>query len=140
MILLDTDHLTVLRMAKGERFDRLVVRLAQSGEPHATTIVTAEEQMRGWLAALAKEKKPERQVLAYRELASLFAAFAKFAVAPFDEAAAKRFKEIRTGRGHIGTRDLKIGSIALVQNALLLTANKRDFEQVPGLRFANWMD
>jgi len=27
-----------------------------------------------------------------------------------------------------------------VNDALLLTANQEDFEQVPGLRFANWLD
>lgn len=140
MILLDTDHLTILRMGKGERFSRLMVRLASSGETLATTIVNVEEQMRGWLAALAKEKTPERQVTAYRELQELFARFVRFTIVPFDDAAAKRFKDIRTGRGHIGTRDLKIAAIALVNGALLLTANKRDFEQVSGLRFENWMD
>ena len=31
-------------------------------------------------------------------------------------------------------------SIAVARNALLLTANRRDFELVPGLRFANWLD
>jgi len=30
--------------------------------------------------------------------------------------------------------------ILIVNNALLLTANRRDYEQVPGLRFDNWMD
>lgn len=140
MILLDTDHLTVLQLGRGPRFERLVVKLAISGEPLATTIVNAEEQMRGWLAAIAKEREPERQVRAYRDLCELFARFARFVIVPFDDAAAKRFKEIRTGRGHVGTRDLKIAAIALVQDALLLTANKRDFEQVPGLRFENWMD
>ena len=45
MILLDTDHLTVLRLGKGERFSRLMGRLAQSGDPLATTVVNVEEQM-----------------------------------------------------------------------------------------------
>ena len=33
-----------------------------------------------------------------------------------------------------------IRKIAVAQNALLLTANRKDFEQIPGLQFANWMD
>ena len=59
MILLDTDHLSVLQIGKGERFNRLVVRLAQAGEPLTTTIVTAEEQLRGWLSSIAGERDAE---------------------------------------------------------------------------------
>jgi tRNA(fMet)-specific endonuclease VapC len=40
----------------------------------------------------------------------------------------------------IGTSDLKTAAITLANNGLLITANKRDFEQVPELRFENWMD
>jgi len=36
-------------------------------------------------------------------------------------------------------RDLKIASIALVNDALLVTANLRDFSQVPELRCENWL-
>jgi tRNA(fMet)-specific endonuclease VapC len=36
--------------------------------------------------------------------------------------------------------DLKIAATALVHNALLLSANRRDFESVPGLRVENWLD
>jgi tRNA(fMet)-specific endonuclease VapC len=39
----------------------------------------------------------------------------------------------------IGSMDLKMASIALANNALFLTANRRDFEKVPGLRFENWL-
>jgi hypothetical protein len=35
--------------------------------------------------------------------------------------------------------DLKIASIALIQDALLVTANLRDFSIVPGLRCENWL-
>ncbi|NUQ61540.1 MAG: hypothetical protein HUU20_03565 [Pirellulales bacterium] len=39
----------------------------------------------------------------------------------------------------IGTLDLKIASIALEHGATLLSANTRDFDQVPGLRVENWL-
>jgi len=35
--------------------------------------------------------------------------------------------------------DLKIASIALVNNALLVTSNLRDFALVPELRYENWL-
>jgi predicted nucleic acid-binding protein len=34
---------------------------------------------------------------------------------------------------------LKIASIALEADAVLLSANLRDFERVPGLRVENWL-
>jgi tRNA(fMet)-specific endonuclease VapC len=36
--------------------------------------------------------------------------------------------------------DLKAACVALVHDARLLTANRQDFEKVPGLRFENWLD
>ncbi|QJX00792.1 type II toxin-antitoxin system VapC family toxin [Frigoriglobus tundricola] len=36
--------------------------------------------------------------------------------------------------------DKKIAAITVVNNALLLTANRRDYELIPDLRFENWMD
>ena len=35
--------------------------------------------------------------------------------------------------------DLKIASIALVHDALVLSANRRDFQKVPGLRVEDWL-
>ena len=52
MILLDTDHVTLLKYADSERAIRLNERLnaLQSEEVVAVSIVSVEEQMRGWLA------------------------------------------------------------------------------------------
>lgn len=36
--------------------------------------------------------------------------------------------------------DLKIAAVALVNQALLLSANRRDFELVPGLRVEDWLE
>jgi len=35
---------------------------------------------------------------------------------------------------------MKIASIALAHEALLLTRNLRDFTKAPGLRMENWLD
>jgi tRNA(fMet)-specific endonuclease VapC len=141
MIILDTDHLTVLRFRSGERCTRLVARMeAAAGEAFGTTIVNVAEQMKGWLAVINKEREALRQVTGYRELARLFDFYAAYQIAPFDDAAASRFNEFRRAKIRVGTVDLKIAAVALLNDALLLTANRQDFEQIPGLRFANWLD
>jgi tRNA(fMet)-specific endonuclease VapC len=142
MILLDTDHLSLLKYPDSERGARLNDRLHNQppAEVVAISIVSVEEQMRGWLAAIAKERQARRQVFAYAELARLFDYFRAFTIVPFDERAADRFDNLRGTRIRLGTMDLKIAAVALVNQSLLLSANRRDFEQVPGLRVENWLE
>jgi tRNA(fMet)-specific endonuclease VapC len=142
VILLDTDHVTYLKYPESERGGRFIRRLeaVPKSEVIGVAIVTVEERMRGWLAAIAKERTAMRQVVGYRELARLFQFYQEFEIVPFDEAAARQFDELRAQRLRLGTMDLKIAAIALAQNALLLSANLRDFERVPGLRVETWLD
>jgi tRNA(fMet)-specific endonuclease VapC len=142
MILLDTDHVTLLKYPASDRGARLAQRLdaLPAGEVVGVTIVTVEEQMRGWLAAIAKERSARRQVTAYRELANLFDFFAAFSLVLFDEQAADQFDLLRTAKLRLGTMDLKIAAVALVNKAMLLSANRRDFERVPGLHVENWLE
>lgn len=142
MILIDTDHATYLKYPESDRGRRLIGRLSAvpRSEGIGVSIVTIEERMRGWLAVIAKEKSAARQVFAYRELIRLFDFYQEFEVAPFDEAAAVRFDELKAQRLRLGAMDMKIAATALAQNSLLLSANLRDFERVPGLHVENWLD
>ena len=141
MILLDTNHVSSLRMPLSERRTRLVERMTLSHDQHfGIPIVAVEETMRGWLAAISKERLARRQVAAYRELSSLFEFFATFLIAPFDQSTVDLFDSLQAAKVRIARRDLKIAAISLASNALLLTANRRDFERVPGLRFENWLE
>ena len=142
MILLDTDHTTFLKYPDSERGRRMIDRLdaVTASEVIGVAIVTVEERMRGWLAVIAKEKSAQRQVVGYRELALLFEFYEAFEIVPFDEAAARQFDDLRRQKLRISSMDLKIAATALVNNALLLSANRSDFERVPGLRVENWLD
>jgi tRNA(fMet)-specific endonuclease VapC len=70
----------------------------------------------------------------------LFEYFRSFTIVLFDERAADQFDALRSAKIRLGTMDLKIAATALVNNALLLSANRRDFERVPGLRVEDWLD
>ena len=140
MIILDTDHVVVLKYEGSPQAAALSTNMAASfDQDFAIAAVTAEEQMRGWLALIHRSPDVHRQLPAYERLVELFDFFSRWKIVPFDEAAADEFVRLRKQKIRIGTMDLKIAATALVQDALLLSANLRDFEQVPDLRVENWL-
>jgi len=78
-------------------------------------------------------------VPAYAELTGLIEFYSYWTVLPFDDSAAERFSGFRKQRIRTGTMDLKIASISVTQECLLLTANTRDFESIPNLRIEDWI-
>lgn len=77
MIVLDTDHMVVLKYAEGVEYTALSARMAAAPDQHfATTCISVEEQMRGWLALINRTRGVRRQVLAYEELNKLIDYFA----------------------------------------------------------------
>jgi tRNA(fMet)-specific endonuclease VapC len=49
------------------------------------------------------------------------------------------FEQLQKKKVRIGTMDLKIASIALSRNLVLLTRNDRDFIKVPDLKIEDWI-
>ena len=140
MILLDTDHLTVLEFPEGPVFGHLTARMATvDHREFAASVVSAEEQMRGWLDQISRARTIHDQVRYYAKLAKLFRSFARWSLVEFDSRAARQFEDLRRHKIRIGTMDLKIAAIALANDALLLSANLRDYNKVPGLRVEDWL-
>jgi tRNA(fMet)-specific endonuclease VapC len=141
MTLLDTDHLSILSDPRSTKRAALESRLAASTDQGlAATIVTIEEHWRGWLALLKRLGQPRRQIPGYHRMMYFIEFLKRWRVVPFDDECADEFERLRREGIRIGTQDLKIASIALVQDALLLSANLRDFRKVPGLRVESWID
>lgn len=140
MIFLDTDHLSVLQHRDSPQATALRVRMsAVPPDDLATTAVSLEEQTRGWLAKIALHKDVRDQVRYYSRLVGLCEFYSKWNIQPFDDHAADEFLRLRHSGVGIGTMDLKIAAICLVEGATLLSANLKDFEQVPGLHVEDWL-
>ena len=138
MYLLDTDHLSVLE--RGGTASVGLRRRLQTVAPDevAATLVSYEEQTRGWLSYIARSRSPEEQVTAYGYLQRHLQVFCAVPLIAFDSAAAAIVQQLQRQRVRIGTMDLRIASIALAQDAYLLSRNVTDFQQVPGLRVEDW--
>lgn len=139
MYILDTDHLSLLGQTSGTPAQQLRARLTEFNiEQRVTTIITFEEQLRGWMAVLAQSRSVRRQVAVYERLQRILNSFSQLTVLEFDDAAAAQFEGLRQVRLRVGTMDLKIAAIALSRDATVLTRNLRDFGQVPHLRVEDW--
>jgi len=139
LLVLDTDHFSELERDL-EPGKRLSQRLGLSSFDKAPTIITIEEQMRGWLAEIHRRDHLHRQIAPYAKLQRQVEAFADWIILPWDADSADLFVRLRRQGLRIGSLDLKIACIALAHDATLLTRNATHFAQVPGLRIENWLD
>ena len=139
MYLFDSDHLSILWYDNGVANRALNRRLDQC-EPDQffTSIITVEEQLRGWLNYIRRAKAPGGLVHGYEELERLFVNHQKLVTHPFDAAAVRQYERLRSSKLRVGTMDLRIASIAIVRQCVLLTRNAVDFERVPGLKHEDW--
>lgn len=135
---LDTDILSLLAHQDSPEAPRVRRRIAELLEEDAvvTTIINYEEQMRGWMAALSRSKSPKAEVQVYGRLLQHLQTFRRMTVLPYDDTAASVANRLRKVR--IGRMDLKIASIALSSDAVLITRNAADFTRIPGLRIEDW--
>jgi tRNA(fMet)-specific endonuclease VapC len=139
MVVLDTDHLTILERKESAASQVLQARLDRLDPgSQATTIVTDEEQTRGWMAYMARAKTIPQQIEAYAKLKTHLRSFRNILVLNFDERAGVEYQRLRRSRIRIGTMDLKIAAIVLANDATLLSKNLSDFRKVPGLDVADW--
>ena len=136
MYILDTDHVSLLQRKSGHEAERLRFRLVRF--ERATTIITFEEQTRGWLAYLARARSLAEQVERYKKLKQLLIDYGEMIVLNFDEQAADVFQELQKQRLRVGTMDLKIAAIAMANNATLLSRNLKDFGKIPTLQVEDW--
>jgi tRNA(fMet)-specific endonuclease VapC len=139
MYLLDSDTLSHL----WAHHERVETRLRQVEDAEVgTTSVTKCEILRTRCDNVLKAEDPEQVLKAQQRLDRSERLLAELVVIPFDEAAGEELDQLSKIRKlkRIGRADLLIASIALANDATLVTRNLKHFRQVPGLKVENWVD
>ena len=139
MYILDTDLFSLTDRTASMESHRLRFRLSNIPKDDlATTIITFEEQTRGWLAWIAKSKTLAQEIERYRDLKKMIESYRNVKILDFDEIAASHFAMLRKEHRRIGTMDLKIAAIVIAHNATLLSRNLKDFGKIPTLQVEDW--
>ena len=136
--LIDTDHLSLMDRGTSGGL-KILSRLRNlSPDDYGISVVTYAEQAKGWLSKVAEANSAEAEVRAFDKLQKSLTFCTAFAIWGYTPEAAAKCMELKKRKGRVGTQDLRIASIALVNNAILLTCNARDFSKVPNLKFEDW--
>jgi tRNA(fMet)-specific endonuclease VapC len=133
--LLDTDHVSLSQ--RGHPLVEARIYEATSAQV-AISIITVEEQLRGWLAAIRNASTMVPRVAAYVRLRMAMEYFASVTLLDYDEAADALVTDLRRMGIRIGTQDLRIAAMTLTYGATLVTRNTWDFSQIPGLAIVDW--
>lgn len=135
LYILDTDHVSLL-----QRGNQQVVACLSGVDfnDRAVTIITVSEQIQGRLAVIRRTQTESDASRGFANLQSTIAFYQAIQVFPYDEKAQTYFNRLRQMKIRVGTQDLRIAAITLRHQAVLVTRNKRDFEQIPELRMVDW--
>ncbi len=97
MIILDTDCLSLIDREKILEASILRQNLEKySPDEIFTTIITFEENMRGWLSFIAKSKTLDQQIYAYQKLHRFLESYRNTSVLGFNDKAATIFQNLKS--------------------------------------------
>jgi tRNA(fMet)-specific endonuclease VapC len=112
--------------------------LATPRDQVAASVVSYEEQMRGWLAHIKQARTPAKTCQSYDLLCRTQRFYCSLRLLEFDSEASRIFEALRQIHRRTKTMDLRIAATALTHNATLVTRNTQDFISIANLRLDNW--
>lgn len=139
MRLLDSDTLSHLWAGQALVAERLAA--CEDTEVGITSIVKCE-MLRARAENLLKAAHVEDIVKAQVRFDRTEQSLAALSIVPFDDRSGEVLRRLESNKRlkKIGRADLLIASIALANEAVLITRNLRHFRQIPNLRLENWVD
>lgn len=137
--LLDTDHISFLQRRSGAEFSHLITRMSQySSEDFALSIISFHEQILGAHNFINRARTNNDIIRGYNLLTEILQSFKSAPVLLFDAQAIIIFDDLRKQKIRVSTMDLRIATIAMSRNLVLLTRNVSDFDKIPGLTIEDW--
>lgn len=135
LFVLDSDTLSLFQAGNPNIAAR--VERCAPGEV-ATTVISIDEQLRGWFSLVRKAKKPSQIAFAYDRLARSVSHLSQMRILTYTETAIATYEQFKKSKVSRGGNDLRIAVIALENGGIVVTRNVGDFEPIPGLRVEDW--
>jgi tRNA(fMet)-specific endonuclease VapC len=131
----DTDIMTLFQSGHAA-----VLRHVEACPPGdlAISIISIEEELRGWYTKLRRAKKPHQLARVYQRLTDAVRFFSRLQILSFTEPAIARYDDLRKAFRNIGKNDLRIAAIVLEHADTLVTRNLSDFQSISGLKIVDW--
>ncbi len=138
MIAFDTDVFTEILMGTAafvERASSIPV------DQQATPIIVTEEIIRGRLNVIRQAETGKYKISidhAYNLFHKTFRDFQRIQILSYTPQAELLYKKWRQLSIRTSTHDLRIAAICIAHKARLISRNRRDFENIPGLSVEFW--
>jgi predicted nucleic acid-binding protein len=117
----------------GPRGTRLLELLRNSRSIHevATTIISVQENMQGWIDQIRRQgTNVQKHIEYYKKMQDLLRDYQHILVLPFDASAYEKYKLLKSLSVPLKDRDMKIAAITLATPDAILLSRDTDFEQV----------
>lgn len=141
MYLLDNDifSISIVRRTRAPNLERKIEETVSRNQLFLP-IVAVRESVGGAISSLGRVESTERVLSGYTLLRQVLSGIATLPIIPLDDQAVAIFQSLpRQLRNAIGLHDSLIAAMALRHDLILATGNIADFEQVPNLRFEDWL-
>lgn len=120
----------------------IVSKVAQVYPNLAITIITVQEIFNGWVVKINDRGESANLVNLYTKLWTTQEYFKAVTIINFDNAAYTVYNNLLKENQQLNKKrlqkDLRIASIALSRNAIMITRNQKDFSQIPALKLEDW--
>jgi tRNA(fMet)-specific endonuclease VapC len=138
MIAFDTNVLTEILLGTPAFVERAA---AIPVDQQAVPVIVIEEIVRGRLNVIRQAEAGKYKISlerAYELFQQTFSDARLLRILPYTSAAESLCQQWRRQGLRVSTHDLRIAAICVVHGAGLVTRNRRDFEQIPGLSVEFW--
>jgi tRNA(fMet)-specific endonuclease VapC len=138
MFILDTDHVSLwLR-----NHPLIRAKVDASAQDVSLTVITVQELFNGWVSRLNTTADSSLMLERYANFCQTIEFVKQFPVLNFEAQADREYTRILLENPALRKKrlrqDLRIATIALTQDAIVVTRNQRDFSQIPGLQIVDW--
>jgi tRNA(fMet)-specific endonuclease VapC len=138
--ILDTDSVSLFLEGNTQIADRAATKFPDV----AISIITVQEIFNGWAGRINDPSQAHQLVWLYTKLWRTTEFFKKVTILNFTETAQTCHQNLLSENKLLAKKrlekDIRIATIVLANNGIMVTRNRKDFSLIPNLQIEDWTD